>query len=545
MPITIKELKSRYSALATNFNNAKRVLNELETYVVPYRGRMFTAETSEGSVEWDKYDHYDDTAVIAAQTLSASIHGAILPKLQWFDMRFTDDSIQNNNDNSNWLADTARRVYRAIDDSNFSLEADELIIDLVGFGHGFQIHEGIGLDEINSFSMIPIKEMVFQEDEFGEIVYGFRLLTWTAVKIVTKFGIENVPEIIQKAYANNTSVDQRFEIVFAVYPRIEKNDADTTKPLAPTERPWGSLYFLLASAEMVGEESGYYEMPIYSVPWRKVSGSQLGHGPGHVCMGDIKQLNQHRLMRTRAIEKAIDPAIITTSRGLVSNLDLGPRGLTVVKKMDDVEVFESKANFQISAEEIVLLQRSIDRSFRIDQLELKDSPAMTATEVQVRYELMQRLLGPTHGRMKVNWLDKVVENVYKKELRNGRLMEMPEGLRDQNFDISIEYVGAMATAQKAQQANDIVQWAAEMAELQEFYPELKYIINDQNLGRVVARLRNIPETVINGQDEAKRDKEADEELVAQQQQALEAEQEGKAMEAQGKGQQALQEAEGV
>jgi hypothetical protein len=503
----IRHLKKRFDALDADAKFVRGVQDELEKYVVPYRGRMFQKDVTEGSVEWDKYDHFDDTAVNSASILSASIHGAVLPNLQWFDMRFKDDDIQDENDLSDWLADCSKRVWHAIDASNFSLEADELIIDMTGFGHGFMVHEAGGDDEERlDFSMVPMKEALFQEGYGGIPEYFFRDLEWTAAKIVSKFGYDNVPDKIREKYDNPTNTDERHNIVFAIFPRQDKKDADTSLPLAPEERPWGHVYFLHEGGDIVGTEGGYYENPVYSVPWRTVSGSQWGHGPGHVCLGDIKQLNQHRLMRTRAVEKAIDPANITTERGLMSNLDLGPRGLTVVKKIGDLVPYEGKANFSISSEEIELYRNSIRQAFMVDRLELKESPAMTAMEVQVRYELMQRLLGPTMGRMKVSWLNRVVENVFDIELRAGRLKEMPEQLREINdgkgAEIIVEFIGALATSQKAQQADSMVKYANDMAVLSDAYPDLKYIIDDDKLGREIGRLRNIPEKVINGEKES-------------------------------------------
>ena len=542
----IVALAKRFAANEAGRKYTQSSWDELERYVVPYRGRMFQSETTEGSVEWDKYNHYDDTAVIAAQTLSASMHGSILPRLQWFNLRFKNETLQDNNDFSDWLSDSAKRVYNAIENSNFSLEADEMFIDITGFGHGFQSSESGGDDDQElSFSMIPLKEAFFEEDDDGNPRHFFRKLMWTPTKLVSKFGYENLPDTIQKKYDHATNPDERIPVIFCIFPRDEAKDADTSKSLTPDARPWGHVYFTETGKEKLGEEGGYYEHPIYSVRWRKVSGSQWGHGPGHICLGDIKQLNQHRLMRTRAVEKAIDPANLTTQRGLLSTLDLGPRGLTVVRDMDSLKPYEGRANFQISTEEIMLLRESIKQAFRTDQLELKESPAMTATEAEIRFELMQRLLGPTLGRIKVDWLDKVVYNVFKIEQRAGRLLPMPKGLEEIDPDIDIEYVGAMATAQKSQLSNDMLQWASAMAELANAYPVMKHVVNAEALGREMGRLKSIPEKVINGKDEVKKKVSEEQKLAAQQSMLAQAQAEGEANKAVGEGQAAMNAAQGA
>lgn len=542
----LRSLKKRYDGLYSQTNVIRGVWNELERFVVPYRGRMFTKETGEGSVDWDKYDHYDDTAVVSAQTLSASMHGSILPNLQWFYWKFEDHELQSNNEASDWIDKCAKLCYNAINRSNFSLESDELFLDLAGFGHGFQISEAEGPEEQElTFDMIPLKEAVFDEDHHGQPHFFFRKLEWTPTKIVSKWGYDNVPKLVQERYDNEDVCDIRMDVIFAIWPRHDKKDNDTSIPLAPTERPFGYMYFLHESEIELGEEGGYYEMPVYSVRWRKVSGSQWGHGPGHIALGDIRQLNQHRLMRTRAIEKAVDPANLTTERGLMSTLDLGPRGLTVVRDINELVPYESRANFQVSAEELSLLQHSIKQAFRVDQLELKESPAMTATEVQVRYELMQRLLGPTLGRLKVDWLDRVISNVFSIEYRAGRLPKRPTSV-PVDAEIQIEYVGAMATAQKTQQANDILQWAGEMAQLGQMgYSGLNYLVDADKLGREIADLRNIPEMIVNGEDEVKKQKQEDAEEMQKQENMEQQAQSGQAMEAMGKGQKAMAEAEAI
>lgn len=536
-------LRKKFDAVDADSKIVRGIWDELEKYVVPYRGRMFQKDSGEGAVEWDKYDHYDDTAVISAQTLSASVHGAILPPIQWFLMNFKDEDLKNDDDASDWLADSNKRTYHAIDNSNFALEADELILDLTGFGHGFMVDEPSGKDNDLMYSMVSLKEAFFEEAFDGSPYFFFRKLEWTATKLVSKFGYDDLPKKVQKSYDNaSTASDAKFVVIFAIYPRSANATNDTTTMLNSAKRPWGHAYFLHTEKEQIGKTGGYYEMPVYSVRWRKVSGSQWGHGPGHVALGDIKQLNQHRLMRTRAVEKAIDPANMVTQRGLLSTLNLGPRGLTVVKSKDSLWVHESKANFAVSREELELLRDSIRQAFHVDQLELKESPAMTATEVQVRYELMNRLLGPTQGRIKVDWLNRIVENAFKNEMREGRLLPLPEILRNKSLEIGIEYLGALATAQKSQLANDMFTWAAQGVELSQAYPRVKYVVDEVELYRQIGRLKNVPEKVINGEDDVKRLEDEEAKIIAKQQKIAEAQAEGEAAKAQGEGQQALREA---
>ena len=93
------------------------------------------------------------------------------------------------------------------------------------------------------------------------------------------------------------------------------------------------------------------------------------------------------------------------------------------------------------------VRASVRRIFFSDQLELNEGPQMTATEVQVRYELMQRLLGPTLGRLQSEFLNPIVERAFYSMLRGNALPQMPECC-NARFDLDIEYVGPLARSQK-------------------------------------------------------------------------------------------------
>jgi hypothetical protein len=87
----------------------------------------------------------------------------------------------------------------------------------------------------------------------------------------------------------------------------------------------------------------------------------------------------------------------------------------------------------------------------VQQLELQDGPQMTATEVQVRYELMQRLLGPTVGRLETEFLNPLVERCFAIMARANAFKALPPELQDvgSEADLDIEYEGPLARAQRS------------------------------------------------------------------------------------------------
>lgn len=140
---------------------------------------------------------------------------------------------------------------------------------------------------------------------------------------------------------------------------------------------------------------------------------------------------------------------------------------------------------------------------------------MTATEVNARFDLMQRLLGPVFGRLQSDFLDPMISRTFNILWRAGELPEMPEVLEGIKSEMDIEYIGPMGRAQKTDQVQAIIQWAQQMTELGQFYPETSMLVDAQALGRELAKALNIPATIIRSQDEV------DEMIEKAEQQALE------------------------
>ena len=78
---------------------------------------------------------------------------------------------------------------------------------------------------------------------------------------------------------------------------------------------------------------------------------------------------------------------------------------------------------------------------------------MTATEVQVRFDLMQRILGPILGRLEYELQSPIIERGFNILFRAGKLGQMPSALIDalNRGGLSITYMGPLSRAQKQQE----------------------------------------------------------------------------------------------
>ena len=283
-------------------------------------------------------------------------------------------------------------------------------------------------------------------------------------------------------------------------------------------------------------------MPAFIARWRKVSGSQWGHSPAMICLADIRNANELVESTLEAVGKVVDPATITTQRGLLSDLDLSRGGLTVVRNLSDIAPFESAARFDVAAGTLAQFQNSINRTFRVDQLQLKESPAMTATEVSVRYELMQRLLGPTLGRLQNDFLNPLITRTFNIMMRAGRLPQVPDVVKQAQGQMNVEYTGPLPRAQRMEVVRATQEWLMTLGNMAEVFPEMLDSVNPDAVARRMARLMSVPAAMMRTDEQVIQLREARAEQQQKEQELMEAQAEGEAMQAQGKGEQELRDA---
>lgn len=528
-----KDIVKRFDSLVQNRKTVEDVWEVINQLVVPFRGDFFRDITSEHAVTWrDNREIFDSTAVDAAGTLAASIHGSLTsPAIRWFELAFRSDELNSNKEAREWLENAAHQCFMALQDSNFNLEANETYIDLVSYGTSMIIEE---VEEKNGkfqkliFQSVPVEEMWFEQDHHGQANRSYRRYMWTIDQIATKFGVEALPESMRDKVGNPEAMNERMAVIMCIYPREDKADANITQKLAPTERPWGMKHVLHKEAFELGDEGGYYENPAFVPRWRKTSKSMWGHGPAMIALPDILTINSLVELILKATEKVVDPPTKVTERGLLSDLDLEPAGLTVVRDMDSMQPHESGARFDVSQLQREQLKQSIRSIFYVDQLELKESPAMTATEVQTRYELMQRLLGPTLGRLQSDYLDPLVQRTFNILYRAGQFGELPASVTEEgNGELDIIYTGPLVRAQRADIAQGVSRWVASLAELGEVAPDVLDIPDWDAIGKELGSLEGVPAKLMRSDKDIRKRREDREEAEAATRQGLEDQEVGK------------------
>lgn len=513
-----RELLSRYDAL---FSQRKGTVEEhwelIQKYISPMRsGQFYADQSSEYEIQYRRPEVYDSTAVTGADILASSIHGAMTnPALKWFNMRFRQRVLNEDKGAREWLETVADQCYYALQDSNFDMEIAEAYLDIVCFGNSAVMQEEINPDNFEGvkFSTLPIREIYFEPAHDGTIRNLYRRLQWSALQIVDKFGADNVPDKINNQAAQTDQAVTKMDVIFCVFKREGVPTPTLGQTVAPDKRPYGYTYVLKEGGDVL-QEGGYYEMPAYIPRWRKTSGSMWGYGPGNLAIPAVMTLNNIAELNLVAGEKVIDPPVMVTERGLISDLDMNARGVNVVRDIDNtIRPFDNGARFDVTSLSIAELRAQVNSIFKVDQLELKDTPAMTATEASIRYELMNRVLGPTLGRIQNDLLNPLIQRTFNILLRAGQLPDMPDVVAEAGT-VDIEYNGPLTRAMKMDSTAATERWIQALGSMAQIFPEALDIPNVDQLAKGMADQLGVPEKNLKSDQEIK--KLRDERAKAQQ-----------------------------
>jgi hypothetical protein len=509
IPMTPTHIIKRFEALHSQRQVVQQQWDVIEKLVAPYRGRFFKTTTSESAVEWSRRDIFDSTAVMAHQLLASSLHGGLTnPAVKWFDLQWREQNLRDDYSAQTWLEACGKKVYDALQDSNFNLEVNETYRDLTAFGTSVLIQEPkVDFTEEwqgLQFTSIPLKESYFEPDAEGGARTVYRLLNWRASKFVDKFGYDKCTERIQKLYDSNT--DEAVEVVFCVFPRDDKK-GQKDQLLTPENRPYGWIYMERNGGGVLAE-GGYYEMPAYVSRWLTTSQSMWGNSPAMVALADVITLNKLTELNLNAMEKVVDPTIMTKARNIIGQLRLGAGDINTVRDVTQTVPFESRARFDVTQGQINDLQIAINGYFFIDKLELRESPAMTATEVQVRYELMQRTMSAPMSRIKTDMLDPMISRTFNILMRAGQLPPMPESVKLTNPDFDIEYVGPMSRSQRFDQSASIERWIGQLTAMAQMGPDAEQVLlvpDWDMIAREAAKSLNLPTMFTRDKDDVAED----------------------------------------
>ena len=463
---TASELIERAENLEGERYNWEQDWQRIADFILPRKNDIIT-KRSRGENRHQK--RYASIGMQSLNMLAASLHGTLTSKaVQWFDLDTGNPEMDRDPRIKDYLQSVANIMWTELNSSNFHSQIHELYLDLAAFGTGAMLQEEAAApgDDYTGmvFNSYPIQSYLIEEDHHGQVDSVCVKHMMTSRQISGKFG----ESALTNKHKSAEPLDQ-FEILHWVMPREggEEYTEDSNKMM------FKSCWIDRGDEEIL-REGGYSEFPFTIPRWSKSTGDMYGRGLGDTALADIEVLNEATRLELNAWAKTIDPPILVEDDGVIGKVNMRPGKPTVVRDVErSVRPFQTNANMTFNQIKIGEYRNTIRQAFYADQLELpnRGSAEMTATEIQVRYDLMQRVLGPTLGRLERELLEPVITRTFKIMARRGVIPPPPPQVGD-DLQMNIRYVGPLSRAQKQAEINAFMTFVQEAGMLAQMKPEV-------------------------------------------------------------------------
>lgn len=439
-----KHYYKRYMQMEVDHTNWSANWQDIAEYVLPRKDDVYGVYIS-GEKKYQRL--YDSTSVHANELLASALSGMMISQTsKWLGFETGDPELDEDIENKLWMQDAADKMLSVYDNSNFYTEMHELFLDLGSIGTS-TIFQDEHPENVVYFRSEPIYGFYIEINNYKEVSALAYKNDMTYKQLVDEYTEENIPQDIK--YRGHENQNAKFCVIVFVE---ENKDYDPKAPKIETNRPVRSVHILKDSMTTL-RQSGYHEWP-YAVPrWTVSSGEKYGRSPAMKAMPDIKMVNAMAKVNIRGAQKVVDPILQVPDSGFLLPLDTTPGGVNIYRQgmRDRIEPLQTGARPDIGDNVIEKIRQQIRQAFFIDQLQLREGPQMTATEVMQRTEEQLRLLGPILARITREVLRPTVDRTFGIMLRKGMFAEIPDGLKGKN--LQIKFTSQIAKAQKASQAD--------------------------------------------------------------------------------------------
>jgi hypothetical protein len=499
-------LVRRWNSLKGAKANFEDLYRKAIAFIQPERVGFNQEEMSQGVTTTN--DLHDSTAPHACDLLAGAIHGYLFStSIQWFGFKFRKAALNEVDVVQEWLQEVARLMAVEMARSGWDLAGEELAQDLVAMGTGAVMIERAnrrtkkGTFPGFSYHVLHPMDYWIEEDFEGRPNVIFILWGMTARQCYKRWPDKCSDKIKARMQREPETPINMLQVI---EPREDVRRITGYGSRAAKKRPYAS-FWVDPDAKILLEEGGYYDFPTAVVRYAKASKETMGRGPGVRATPDIRTLNKAKEFGLKAWAKVLDPPLKKRNKGVIGTIKTKPGSINTVRQMDALApLYDSNAfRFDVSELKQAELKQSIEKEFYVDQLQLppvKESKTMSATEIEVRYEQMQKILGPAMGRIKIELLKFVVERQFFMMLQANAFPPAPTVIQDELLDI--EFVSPFDKAQKSAEQLSVQRFMGDLAGAAEVVPDVLDRVDPDGYVDVISDNHQVPAKMLRSKEEA-------------------------------------------
>lgn len=513
-----KAILQRFETLKAVRTPWESLWADIATYACPRRAvGMAGTISSPGEAKI-----FDTTAARAVETNANGCLGWMSPMgVDWFNLTSEDGP-----DNFKKKLSTATRKLRtAVTNSRFYAEVHEFYLDRSGFGcAALYLEESKKGGRLN-FQHWPTGSFVIAEDDEGVVDTVMREFELTARQMVQKFGVENVPEVVAKAYKEGgVKLEEKRRILQAIFPREEEaqkvNDANG---IGPQYMPIADVYIDKATAHIC-LDGGHEEMPVFVsryLEWGSVLGWGYGWSPMFLALPEARQADFLQKMSDALAEKMAFPPVMAPEE-LEGEVDPNAMGVTYFSQELAQRLpreWMTAGRYDIAVDRIKQRQDAINAALHVDLFQMfaaLDKRQMTAREVAERASEKVIQFSPTFARLTTELFEPMLERAFGILFRQGKF-GLPEEWADAP-EPEIEYNSRIAQAIRSLPTIGVHRTLELLGGIVGIKPEAADNIDFDKLLRETALNEGLPETFLLAIEDRDKLREARAQAQAQAQQ---------------------------
>lgn len=486
---TFDTLNKRFDKLKSERSRWDNHYQEIRDLVNP-DAIDFTRTTQPGDRRTEQI--LDGTAPWACEQLASGLQSFnTSPSDRWFGLCIEDYDYKNDAAALLWLEAVADLMYSAYNDprSNTNDSMHEAYLDLGSFGTTVIYQEWDYKDLHIVMRAYALADCFVAENSKGQVDTVFRRTSFSTRQIEQEW-----PNHTCKKIKEEKNPDKMWQVIHCVYPRTDRD----FKKLNKTNKEYASTWICIEAKEVL-DESGYDAFPYHCARWTKRSGETYGRSPGMTCLPDIKMINAMERVGLRALQKIVDPPILTPNDGFALPINTTPGGLIYydasVATVESMKPLETRGRVEIGEEKMEQKRQHILRCFYADWIaRFKKKERQTAVEIMDDRDEMMQLMAPILGRLQTELLGPMLSLTYFLLNRAGKIPPAPTSL--QGRKIEPIYISPAAKAQAATKVLNIRRFLQELIPLANIDPTVLDIVDYDKLARELANGQDVSRKIL-------------------------------------------------
>lgn len=397
---------------------------------------------------------FDSTAVIGLQQFANRVQSALMPPWQQWATLVSGSEVPEESveEIDKGLEEATKRVFAALNHSNFYTEVTPTLVDLgIGTG-GIEVEEtAFTGSEVMSFTNVPLAELYIEKPPGGPIKNSFRQQKIKASDIKTVWPTADLSNELEKLAKDPTA-----EEVTLINAHLFNKEDERFYQLIIHE-PSKKLLF----------SQGFDTQRRIISRWHVVPGEGYGRGPILQQLADIRTVNKVKqfILENAAIQMAgvytgVDDGVFNPH-----TVRIAPGSIIPVSSNSNsnptMQALPRAGDIGLGGLVLEDLQANIRKALLIEPLGDIQDPVRSATEIMIRTQEDLRDSGASFGRQRTEFIEPLLSAVVDILVGVGQL----PALNIDGKEITIRYASPMAKAEDLEDFQNSQVWLGAVGQL--------------------------------------------------------------------------------